>query len=76
MSANAGRYKSNLGERIAIYQEHTVGHHVSHIEHLAIGREGMSPGIPLVERFKTPNTFGTSVSIFTREPSNSQVKIA
>src|SRR6478672_71736 len=39
MSANAGRYKSNFGEGIAIYEKHTVGHHVSHIEHLAIGRE-------------------------------------
>src|SRR6476620_9717182 len=39
MSANAGCYKSNFGEGIAIYEKHTVGHHVSHIEHLAIGRE-------------------------------------
>jgi hypothetical protein len=39
MSANAGGYKSNFGKGFAIYEEHTVGHHVGHIEHFAIGRE-------------------------------------
>jgi len=30
---------SAFGEGIAIYEKHTVGHHVSHIEYLAIRRD-------------------------------------
>ena len=39
MSANAGRYKANLSEGVAIYEKHTIRHHVSHIKDLAVRRD-------------------------------------
>jgi hypothetical protein len=74
--SDARRDKSDLDERVAIYQEDAIRMHVGHIEDLAVrGETDVLRHAPF-ESLRKPMTRRLTKSIFTRPPSYSQVVIS